>query len=100
MQLTRWGLLAGIEAGTFGFGGLSLAEASPEFHYCTHATDGDTDDEVFVELWRDGAPIGLCKNTEDSLESLESSTVARLPLNVVLAGASAEGAGPLSWGSA
>jgi hypothetical protein len=48
----------------------------------TTATDGELDDEVYVELWRDGAPLGSCNGEKDFLESLESPIVARSPMSV------------------
>jgi hypothetical protein len=48
----------------------------------TTATDGELDDQVFVELWRDGAPLGSCNGEKNLLESLESSIVPRSPLSV------------------
>jgi hypothetical protein len=48
----------------------------------TTATDGELDDQVVVELWRDGAPLGSCNGRQDFLESLESPIVARSPLSV------------------
>jgi hypothetical protein len=48
----------------------------------TTATDGELDDQVFVELWRDGAPLGSCNGEKNFLESLESSIVPRSPLSV------------------
>ena len=51
MQLTRRELLAGIGAGALGFWGLSLVEASPEFHYYTYAADGDVDDRRVRVAW-------------------------------------------------
>lgn len=48
----------------------------------TTATDGELDDEVFVELWRDGAPLGSCNGQKDFTESLEGSLVARSPIGV------------------
>jgi hypothetical protein len=48
----------------------------------TTATDGELDDQVFVELWRDGAPLGSCNGEKDFLESLESSIVTRSPVSV------------------
>ena len=51
MQLTRRELLAGIGAGTLSVGGLSLVEASPEFHYYTYAADGDVDDRRVRVAW-------------------------------------------------
>lgn len=51
MQLTRRKLLAGIGAGALGLWGLSLVEASPEFHYYTYAADGDVDDRRVRVAW-------------------------------------------------
>jgi len=48
----------------------------------TSATDGELDDEVVVELWRDGAPLGSCNGEKDFTESLESPIVARSPMSV------------------
>ena len=48
----------------------------------TTATDGELDDEVYVELWRDGAPLGSCNGEKDFLESLESPIVSRTPMSV------------------
>lgn len=48
----------------------------------TSATDGELDDEVFVELWRDGAPLGSCNGRKDFTEQLEGSIVARSPMSV------------------
>lgn len=48
----------------------------------TSATDGELDDEVFVELWRDGAPLGSCNGQKDFTESLEGSIVPRSPMSV------------------
>jgi hypothetical protein len=46
----------------------------------TSATDGELDDEVVVELWRDGAPLGSCNGRTDFTERLERPIVARSPL--------------------
>jgi hypothetical protein len=46
----------------------------------TSATDGELDEEVFVELWRDGAPLGSCNGRKDFTESLEGPIVARSPM--------------------
>ena len=43
---------------------------------------GELDEEVFVELWRDGAPLGSCNGQKDFTESLEGSLVARSPIGV------------------
>lgn len=48
----------------------------------TTATDGELDDQIVVELWRDGAPLGSCNGEKNFLESLESSIVPRSPLSV------------------
>ncbi|MFW5956019.1 MAG: hypothetical protein ACOCQY_01305 [Halorhabdus sp.] len=45
-------------------------------------TDGELDDQVVVELWRDGAPLGSCNGQQDFLETLERPIVARSPLRV------------------
>lgn len=42
--------------------------------------DGELDDQVVVELWRDGSPLGSCNGEKDFLETLESPIVARSPL--------------------
>ncbi|WP_436901356.1 hypothetical protein [Halovenus halobia] len=46
------------------------------------ATDGELDDQVIVELWHDGAPLGSCNGQKDFMETLESPIVARSPLSV------------------
>jgi hypothetical protein len=43
--------------------------------------DGELDNEVVVEFWRDGAPLGSCNGKKDFLETLESPIIARSPLS-------------------
>ena len=54
----------------------------------TSLTDGELDDEVVVELWRDGAPLGSCNGKKDFTESLEGPIVARSPMSVAFGSAS------------
>lgn len=46
----------------------------------TSVDDGELDEEVYVELWRDGAPLGSCNGRKDFTEQLEGSLVADAPL--------------------
>jgi hypothetical protein len=46
----------------------------------TSPDDGELDEEVVVELWRDGAPFGSCNGRTDFTEQLESPIVARSSL--------------------
>ena len=45
-------------------------------------TDGELDDELVVELWRDGSPLGSCNGRR---EPLEAPIVATTPASVALA---------------
>lgn len=58
------------------------------------ATDGDgeLDDEVTVELWRDGSPLGSCNGRVEFDESLEGPIVARAPMREALGPTSVVGA--------
>jgi hypothetical protein len=58
-------------------GGLNEAEAaagdrSPD--------DGELDERVTVELWRDGSPLGSCNGRREFTEELEAPLVERAPL--------------------
>ena len=54
----------------------------PEKAACdTTPADGELDDHVLVELWRDGAPLRSCNGRRDFLETVESPIVARSPLS-------------------
>lgn len=55
--------------------------------------DGDLDEELLVELWRDGAPLGSCNGRKDFTEQLEGPIVARSPVRVGLGPASDVGDG-------
>ncbi|WP_340098333.1 hypothetical protein [Salinibaculum salinum] len=50
--------------------------------------DGELDEELFVELWRDGAPLGSCNGHKDFTESLEAPIVARSPMSDAFGAAS------------
>jgi hypothetical protein len=58
-------------------GGLNEAEAavgdrSPD--------DGELDDQLTVELWRDGSPLGSCDGRREFFEALEAPLVERAPV--------------------
>jgi len=48
----------------------------------TSAGDGELDDELVVELWRDGALLGSCNGQRDFTEQLEGPIVAPAPMSV------------------
>jgi hypothetical protein len=43
--------------------------------------DGELDDEVFVEVWRDGSPLGTCNGRKDFDETLEGPVVERASID-------------------
>ena len=45
----------------------------------TTANEGELDDEVLVEMWRDGSPLGSCNGVKEFDETLESPLVAPAP---------------------
>ena len=51
----------------------------------TTDTNGELDDELVVELWRDGAPLGSCNGRQEFTEQLEAPIVAATPASVALA---------------
>jgi len=46
--------------------------------------DGELDDEVTVELWRDGSPLGSCNGRTEFDEALEGPIVPRAPIREAL----------------
>jgi hypothetical protein len=48
----------------------------------TSAANGELDDEVVVELWRDGSPLGSCNGRKDVTERLDDPIVSAAPLSV------------------
>ena len=54
----------------------------------TSATDGELDDELVVELWRDGAPLGSCNGQRDVSERLAGPIVEPAPMSVAFGPAS------------
>lgn len=76
-------LRAGIDADTEnGINGPEQAAGD------TSGTNGELDDELVVELWRDGAPLGSCNGRRDFTEALEGSIVEPAPVSVAFGPAS------------
>lgn len=46
----------------------------------TTADDGELDDDVLVEVWRDGSPLGSCNGRREFDESLEGSLAGPAPV--------------------
>jgi hypothetical protein len=46
----------------------------------TTAADGELDEELLVELWRDGSPLGTCNGHKEFTESLEAPIVESAPI--------------------
>jgi hypothetical protein len=42
--------------------------------------DGELDEDVFVEVWRDGSPLGTCNGRKEFDESLESPVLGPAPI--------------------
>jgi hypothetical protein len=57
----------------------------------TTAGDGELDEEVLVEVWNDGSPLGTCDGNRQFDESLEDPLVARAPMREAFGAASAAG---------
>ena len=51
--------------------------------------DGELDEVAFVELWRDGSPLGTCNGRKEFDEELEAAIVERAPFGVAF-GSSAD----------
>lgn len=55
------------------------------------AATGELDDELRVELWRDGSPLGSCDGEQDFIEDFEAPLVPQAPLSVAFAGSAPAG---------
>lgn len=55
----------------------------------TTADDGELDDEILVEIWNDGSPLGSCDGEKDFVESLEGSLVEQASIGEAFGGSSA-----------
>ncbi|WP_424017059.1 hypothetical protein ACOZ4N_14400 [Halorientalis pallida] len=57
----------------------------------TTADDGELDEEVLVEVWKDGSPLGTCDGTKQFDEALEGPLVEQAPMREAFGSASAVG---------
>lgn len=58
------------------------------------AGNGELDDELVVEVWRDDSPLGSCNGRKDGTELLGSSLVGAAPLSVAFGDSTAVGSEP------
>jgi hypothetical protein len=57
----------------------------------TTADDGELDEELLVEVWKDGSPLGTCDGTKQFDEELEGPLVERAPTKEGFGAGSAAG---------
>jgi hypothetical protein len=53
--------------------------------------NGELDDELVVEVWRDDSPLGSCNGRQDGTERLEAAVVSATPLSVAFGDSTAVG---------
>lgn len=55
------------------------------------STNGELDDELTVEIWRDGSPLGTCNGQKEFDETLEQPIISRTPMSVAFNSSSSIG---------